>query len=73
MLMNITALRDELKRLNHPAVTIVQAALDKSNSAEFIEYAATALADAAKADKVEEQKLLASLSQALVKTFKGGL
>lgn len=65
MLANLEALRDALKENNHPALTIVQATLDKSNSAEFIVSAADMLLKAAKADRKAEVALLKSMTQSL--------
>ncbi len=65
MLTNLEHLRDYLKENNHPAVTIVQCALDKSNSPGFIEGAANMLLQAAQADRIAQEKLVASLTQSL--------
>lgn len=65
MLTNLEALRDALKANNHPALTIVQAALDKSNSPEFIVSAADMLLKAAKTDRKAEVALLKAVTQSL--------
>jgi hypothetical protein len=60
---NLRTLTIDLERAKHPAVPILQAVLECSNSPEFIEYVATAIADAARLDKQAEQDQLAQLSQ----------
>ena len=62
---NLLALKIQMNKLNHPGTPMVQAALDCSNSPDFICKVATAIADAAEEDYQAEVKQLETLSKLL--------
>jgi hypothetical protein len=55
----------EMKEKKHPGHVIVQAALDSTNSPEYLEGVARLLAEAARLDRCAEVRLIASLAEGI--------
>ncbi len=62
---HIEGLLNEMIEKNHPGQHLVQAALDHSNCPDFLEGVARLLAEAARLDRMAEDRLIASLAEGI--------
>ena len=62
---HVESLLKEMQEERHPGQYIIQAALDHTNSPEYLEGVARLLAEAARLDRLAEDRLIASLAEGI--------